>query len=165
MIYRLVCLNGSIHASIIKRRHVGRKSQYSDDVLLTESQEFLRDATRQADDRAFFLKVQDLVAAALTQERLDKNLLAMQGAVEAKIEADPVKVVEVTAERFGLGDSERGSILKHLIQGGDLSKFGLANAVTRASQDVEDYTLATQMESMGGQIIEMPKNDWAVLAV
>jgi hypothetical protein len=88
----------------------------------------------------------------------------MRGATEKKITADPVKVVEVTAKKFGLGDAERGSILRHLIEGADLSAFGLFNAITRASQDVESYDLATDMEAAGGKVLEIPATEWKVMA-
>jgi hypothetical protein len=80
-----------------------------------------------------------------------------------KIEADPVKVVEVTAKKYGLTDDERGSVLHHLIEGKDLSQWGLSNAVTRMSQDVEDYERATAFEVLGGSIIELPRQDWQEL--
>ncbi len=58
------------------------------------------------------------------------------------------------------------NINKHLIEGGDLSRFGLANAVTRAAQDDEiDYDQASNMERMGGQLIELPQGEWRTLAL
>ena len=36
-------------------------------------------------------------------------------------------------------------------------------AVTRASADVEDYDVATEMERIGGSVIEMPKQVWREL--
>lgn len=36
----------------------------------------------------------------------------------------------------------------------DFSQFGLVNAVTRSSQDVEDYNRATELERIGGTILE-----------
>jgi hypothetical protein len=162
MTYRLACLNGAIHAHAIRKSHVGRQA-YTGSEQLDQNWEFFRSETRQADDRAFFLKVQDTVATVLSERRFRTHLDAMRGATEQKITADPVAVVEVTAKQYGLGQTERGHILKHLIEGADLSKFGLANAVTRASQDVDDYEIATAMEEAGGRIFEMPKHDWETL--
>ena len=58
-------------------------------------------------------------------------------ATQEHLTGDPVQVVEVTAKRFGLTEPERRSVLQHLVEGGDLSRYGLANALTRASQDVD----------------------------
>ena len=49
---------------------------------------------------------------------------------------------------------------KYLIEGGDLSLYGLSNAVTRYSQDVESYDRATALEGLGWQIATMGKNKW-----
>ena len=56
-------------------------------------------------------------------------------------------------------------MLKHLIQGGDLSAWGLGNAVTRAAQDVASYDRATEMESIGGKVIELSPAEWRTMAV
>lgn len=44
-----------------------------------------------------------------------------------------MKVVGATARRLGLTDGEKDSVLRHLVRGGDLSAWGLANAVTRTA--------------------------------
>ena len=36
---------------------------------------------------------------------------------------------------------------------GDCSQYGLINAVTRASQDIEDYGRATELERLGGELL------------
>lgn len=160
--YRLVCLNGAIHEAAVRQAHLGRGARGQD--VLEDAREFFRTETRQADDRAFFLKVQDAVSALFNQGLFEKRLDKMKAAKDQVIDGDPVRVVEATARRFGLGEEERGGIMKHLIAGGDLSSFGLAQAVTRASQDVQDYTLATEMEAIGGKLLELPQKDWKSLA-
>lgn len=161
MTYRLVCLNGAIHDSVVKKTHVGRASHGHD--ALEDAREYFRNETRIADDHAFFLKVQDATGAVLNQERLDKRLIEYQRAAGMAIPeaADPVEVVEVTAQRFGLQDGERKSVLKNLIQGGDLSLWGMANAVTAtAKEDAINYDRATELESLGARIVELPKHEW-----
>ena len=73
----------------------------------------------------------------------------------------------ITAENTrvkALRDRLESGILRHLIHGGDLSQWGLANAVTRHSQDVDDYDKATDFEMLGGQIIELKQTDWTAIA-
>ena len=48
---------------------------------------------------------------------------------------------------------------------GDVYKRQLYNAVTRQSQDVEDYDRATELERIGAQVIELPKSEWRELAM
>ena len=76
-----------------------------------------------------------------------------------------VEVVRGAGRRLGLTDDEGKGVLRHLIEGGDLSRYGLYTAVTRQSQDVEDYDRATELERIGAQVIELPKSEWRELAM
>lgn len=160
LLYRLVCLNGLIANTSMKKYHVGRHSNDMD-----AAYEIYQDETRKADDRAFWLKVQDIVRASLSDAQFKKVIESAQRAAGMLIQDSPVEVVNRAAAHFNLTDGEAGGILTHLIQGGDLSAWGLANAFTRHSQDVSDYERATDFERLGGQIIELPRRDWETLAV
>jgi hypothetical protein len=82
--------------------------------------------------------------------------------------APAAQVVEVTAKRFNFTNDERQSVLENLIHGHngqpELTRYGLAQAVTRASHGIEDYERATEFETIGGQIIELPGSQWRTLA-
>ncbi len=67
---------------------------------------------------------------------------------------NPVETVEVLGNRYILNKNERASILRHFIMGNDFSQYGLVNAVTRSSQDVADYNRATELERLGGVLLE-----------
>ena len=82
---------------------------------------------------------------------------------EMTITGDPVEAVEVLAQRHGL--TERAGVLRSLIEGGDLSGFGMVNAVTHFSQQVADYDRATELEALGGRLVECPASDWKSLGV
>lgn len=69
-------------------------------------------------------------------------------------------MVELTSNKYGLNKDENDGILRHLINGGDLSLYGLSNAITRQSQDVESYDRATELESMGWSVLTMPRATW-----
>lgn len=88
----------------------------------------------------------------------------MQKTLRIPLLGDPVKIVEVLAQRFTLNDSERSGVLRHLISQGDLSGYGLVNAVTHYSQEVEDYDRATDFEVLGGKLIELPDGEWRELS-
>ncbi len=60
---------------------------------------------------------------------------------------------------------ERTGVLRHLIAGGDLSGYGLVNAVTHYSQEVEDYDRATDFEVLGGRLIDLSSREWGELAM
>jgi hypothetical protein len=160
LVYRLICRNGLIASdSALRKTHVGR-------VLLSEQEamKVYRDDTLAADDRAFFLKVRDVVESAVSETTFRQVAQKLQKTLDIKLTGDPVKTVEVLANRYTLNESERAGVLRHLIVEGDLSAYGLVNAVTHFSQDVEDYDRATEFEALGGRLIELPPSEWRELA-
>ncbi|KJH69787.1 DUF932 domain-containing protein [Aliterella atlantica] len=160
LIYRLICANGMIaqdHSQ--KRYHVGRNAE-SDEAL-----ELYRDETLKADDRAFFLKVQDTVRAAVDIAKFSTIVQRMREATEQKIEGNPVKAVELVSQRFNFNAGESSGVLQHLIQGGDLSAYGMLNAITRTSQDLDDYERATDLERDGSRVLSLPTSAWKEIAL
>lgn len=154
----LACLNGAIYEAWGQRRHhVGRIEE-------SESVELFSDETLKADDQAFWLKVRDTVLATLDESKFAKLLDLQRDAAERRITGDPVKAVELLTQRFAFSDADRGGILNHLVAGGDLSQWGLSNAVTRHAQDVADYDVATDLERAGAQVITLPPSDWRVIS-
>lgn len=162
MDFRLVCLNGMIRGTAVRKAHLGRSTAGRD--AIEDAREFFKSETRQADDRAFFLKIRDSVGAMFNQERFSNRIQDYKEASARVITIDPVKAIELTAKRFQLNEGERSSVLTHLIKGGDLSQWGLANAITRAAQDVESYDRSTEMEAIGGDLIELEPGEWKTLA-
>ena len=160
LIYRLICTNGMIaqdHSQ--KRYHVGRNAEEG------EAYELFRDETIKADDRAFFLKVQDTVRAAVDIIKFTTIVERMREATEQKIEGNPVKSVELLTKSFGYNGEESSGILQHLIQGGDLSAYGMLNAITRTSQDLDDYERATALERDGSRVLSLPYSSWKEIAM
>ena len=160
LIYRLICTNGMIAQDYSKKRyHVGRNAEEG------EAYELFRSETLKADDRAFFLKVQDTVRAAVDVAKFSMIVDRMREATEQRIEGNPVKAVEVASNHLGFNKEESSGILQHLIQGGDLSAYGLLNAITRTSQDVDDYDRSTELERDGSKVLSLPSSTWKAIAL
>jgi len=70
-------------------------------------------------------------------------------------------VVELMSTEFTISQDESKGVLGHLISGGDLSLYGLANAVTRFAQDVESYDRSTELEAIGYRVINIAPGRWA----
>ncbi len=143
-----------------RKYHVGAKH----DLLGEEIYAMLSDETRRKTDSALWAQVGDVVRGAFDRARFDALCDKIAETQGHKIDGDPVKVVKLTTSRLGLNEADGTSILRHLIEGGDLSRFGLYNAVTAASQEVDDYDKATAMERGGAQIIELAASEWKELA-
>jgi hypothetical protein len=160
LLFRLRCLNGLVMPEYgLQKTHVGKSIASP-----TEAITVFKDDTLQADDRAFFLKVRDVVEAAVSEATFRQCAQKMQKTLGIPLAGDPVRTVEVLANRHGLNDAERAGVLWHLILEGDLTGYGLINAVTHFSQDVGDYDRATEFEVLGGRLVEQPASDWKALA-
>jgi hypothetical protein len=160
-VWTKLCTNLAIAASrSMKKYHLGGRLDMGEDLAA-----LLSDRTRQLTDAALWAQVRDVVAGAFEQAKFHALVAEMKQTTARRIEGDPVEVVEVTAKRFDLTDQERGGILNALVEGGDLSQYGLHAAVTRYSQrDDVDYERATALERLGGQLLDLSPRDWQVLA-
>jgi len=160
LVYRLVCSNGLIVADqTLRKTHVGRVLPMD----LDDGAVF-KDDTLDADDKAFFLKVRDVVEATVAEATFRQIAQKMQKTIGIKITGDPVKAVEVLTNRYSLSDLDRGSILRNLVISGDLTGYGLVNAVTHYSKEVEDYGRATEFEALGGKLIDLAPGQWREIA-
>ena len=156
LVYRLVCSNGAIVDDFGERRtHVGRAAKAMED-----SFDIYSDATLEAEDKAFMLKLRDATMAAIEESRFAQIVDKLKESVGVPITGRVQDVVELTGKTYGLNQNEQDGVLNYLIQGGDLSLYGLSNAVTRASQDIESYDRATDLETIGWKVATMPEAQW-----
>lgn len=158
--FRRVCTNGMISNYARRSYHVGKKIAGAEDAV----EEILRDETRDARDRAFWMQIQDVVQSSISRDVMAQHVARFADAAQQKLSGDIPAVVEAVRRTFNLSEAQGGGILQHLISDGDLSRWGLANAVTRTAQDQEDYEKATELERLGGRIIELEAKDWKALA-
>ena len=155
LIYTLACTNGMVVSSLGERKtHVGRTAKGTEDFVVYQED------TLEAEDKAFMLKLRDATMAAIEETRFARIVDKLEEAAGARITGRVQDVVELTGKNCGLSTSEQDSILNYLIQGGDLSLYGLANAITRSSQDVESYDRATVLEGIGWNVATMPPDQW-----
>jgi hypothetical protein len=159
LVLRLICLNGMVVAEATRSYHVGRTLE-SD-----ESYKVFSDETQRLDDRAFFAKLADVVSAAVNESRFEQIVAQLREARTGEQIQKPVDAVERLSKRFALTDDEGQSVLAHLVSGGDLSNYGAVQAVTRASQDADSYERASELEVIGGQLLELAgSREWTALA-
>jgi len=155
LIYRLVCLNGMIRDTAMRKYHIGKQID----------QDYFAADTRNADNHAFLLKIRDTVRETLSEVAWDKTMSRLQLTAENKIKEKPlVAVIEDVTKRYSMPVSAKDSILKNLVNGGDLSQWGLANSVTAMANNTEDYDRAIEYESIGGRIIDLTEKEWNQIA-
>jgi hypothetical protein len=153
----LVCLNGMVRDSVLAVAHIGRKIDDVDGLL--------SDETKKAEDSVILMKVRDVLKSAFDAAAFQRAIQKMDEQTHQLIKGDVVKSIELLGDTVGLNEGERSGVLFHLIQGGDLSRFGVMNAVTRFAADVESYDRATELEAAGGSVLDMPQGSWERIAV
>lgn len=159
-VWTKACTNMAIFGQrSLRKYHVGGKHELTDGLVA-----LLSENTRRLSDAATWAQVSDVVRGAFDRARFDASVNELVGMEKQAISGDVVKAVELTARHFDLQEGEKKSVLKHLIEGGDLSRYGLFNAITRTAEDLADYDRATDFERMGGKVIELAANEWQRIA-
>lgn len=156
LIYRLADGTGMVVGDeAIRRHHKGKVNSAARSFLIEKSE------TISADDRTFLTAVQEAVRSAADEDRFQQVVGMMRQAREAQINTtDLSAVVNLTAKSFSITESESGGVLQHLVQGNDLTLYGLSNAVTRFSGDVESYDRASELETIGYDVLSMGRSQW-----
>ena len=151
LIFRLVCKNGMVvNEARTRRTHIGRVNTTDENFFLYSKE------TLAADDKAFVLKIRDTVRASVDEARFAQVLGKMRESTHLRLNtADLPGVVKLASSSFGITEAESGGVLQRLIENADYTVYGLANAVTRYSQDVESYDRASQLESIGYTVMTM----------
>ena len=160
LIFRCKCSNGLIVPDrALRKTHVGRLSEAS-----IEEVTIFKDDTLAADDKAFFLKVRDVVQSAVSESTFVVAAEKMRRTLGIQLKGDPVKAVEVLSTRYLFNEQERAGVLRSLIAEADLTAYGLVNAVTGYAQEVDDYDRSTELEAVAGRMLEQTNAEWTALA-
>lgn len=153
MTWRLRCLNGAKMPDAFRKFHVGRQ--------VDDTEQLWRDDTRKADDRAVLLKVRDMVTSCVDAVAFRKRLDTMRTlATDARLTGNVQQAVEVLGRKIGVTQGEQASILDALIKGGDLTAWGVVNAVTAQAHTATTYDRAVAFEEIGGNLLAAPAGDW-----
>ena len=152
--WRLICLNGAKTGDTFRRSHIGR--------AVEDTETLWADDTKAADDKVILLKVRDMVKAVVDETRFRAQIEKMKLLADpsARITGTITQAVEVLTLKTGLPDAMRPSILTSLAEGGDLTAWGIVNAVTAQAHKSTDYDHAVEIEGIGGQLLNLPANDW-----
>lgn len=154
----LVCTNGMVrNDSRLRASHVGRK-------IDADLEGLLSDGTKKLEDQVVLAKVRDVLTHAFDKDAFAKFIERMGATTQQKIEGDVNGAVEALGPTLGLQVGERQSVLRHLIEGGDLSRYGLLNAVTRTAEDVESYDRATELEGAGYRLATLAEREWSAIS-
>ncbi len=164
LIYRLVCKNGLISNTAMRKFHVG-KNMGGDDV-----QELLTEETLSLTDQAFWAQVRDIVIGSMKSENFEHQVQRLREASGIKIlNFDIPEVVELAMKSVSVdGEGIKQNIIQYLANGADgagLTKWGLINGFTYAAQgDGISYDKSIELERAGSKVLDLNPNQWKRIA-
>ena len=158
---RLWCLNGCasmVKGAGVKRNHLGKTIagqgviEYQQDTIAAAAQ-------------ATLLECRDAVTAFADPKYFETFVETLRDATDSIVAERPVKAVEVLGKVIGLNDGEQESILERFIRGSDYSKYGMLNAVTNLANDTDSYDRASELELLGGKVLDLNPTQWSEIAL
>jgi hypothetical protein len=155
-VLRLVCVNGMTVTSELSARHVGRR--ISGDGIFSQE-------TVQADDAAFWLAARDTLRAAISETRFDQVVETLRETTEGTPVQRPILATEELASTFSLTEEERERVLLNLMSEGDMTRWGMLNAITTAAKDSESFDRQAEMEGLGWSLATVPVRQWEKIAL
>jgi hypothetical protein len=139
---RLACINGAISEQAMNQIHLGGAAEVG---LLSEE-------TIAADSKAIMLKCRDLIQSSLSPVVFNRIVQSGKRAQADTIDA-PTAAVANLVENTNLSDTDREGILTHFLRDYDSNRWGLAQAISRYSQECDDAATASEMETIAGKVI------------
>ena len=162
--YRDFCLNGCVYGTeeifSYKRNHIGSRLEGN------ESFEVFSDETKRKQNELIIAEVTDSMKALTSVENVQKMGDSLRATKEGTEVKNAFAAVDQLAKEVDIRDGEKESIIENLLSDGDMSRWGMLNAVTKvANTDAVDYERACELENIGGQLIEMQMRQWDRIAV
>lgn len=157
---RLVCTNGMRVTEHSRRRaHLGGSYLDGDGSWIAMSSE-----TSDLKVRAIVSEMGDHLSALASRETFNRIVGELRDRADDPLPAEAPRVVESLSARYNLSKPESESCLMALAAGGDMSRWGLANAVTVLANTTQDYDRASDLETLGGKIMTLGERDYRALA-
>lgn len=135
----LRCMNGwTIEADKFRKIHLGSK--------LEEGRIDWSDETRANANALVKSQVKDAVATFLSKEYLESVVAELEKDAGVELES-PEQTIKVVAKELMYTKAEADSILSMFVKGGQMTSGGIGQAVTAASQLIEDVDRAYDFNS------------------
>lgn len=154
---RLTCQNGATVAISHRGQrkiHIGRRILDTDDIL---------NDRQGLSDEELFKRITDLVTEVVTDKKFFKRLIKLFRATKRQPILDAKAAVRVLAQRYKLSEWEKSALDIKMRRHSTPTRFHLINAVTSLAQSRVSsmtYARATELEVLGGQLIEMLDIEW-----
>jgi hypothetical protein len=168
----LECLNRQVstrQVGFFSRRHIGGGRPTI--TTVGNGSDYARELLGRQSTKQLYLDMGKSIADGLSENTVKMLAEPMQAAMQVKLQGSPDAAVAVVGKRFGLTEKEQRAIVMHILNGTatgdgnvDMTIWGVQAAITRYSQDVASYDRASELEAIGGNVIDLKPNEWRVIA-
>ncbi len=153
------CVFGMTDAFQYKRAHLGGA------LIEGTAFEVMSDKSKKLEDEVILSQVTDVMHAIATPEFVNQMGDKLRELRSGQTIENPVPAIELLAKEHGLVQTEQDQVLQNLIEDRDYSRWGVVNAVTKvANSEVVDYDRASDLESLGGKLIDITNANWKRIA-
>jgi hypothetical protein len=159
--YRDYCTNGCVFG---REDMFGFRRSHLGSVITGTDYEVFSDETIKKDDELILSQVRDVTSTASDEKFFTLMLEKLQSAAATEQMQNPKAGVEVLAKTVGLNEGETEQAFINLIEDKDYSQFGALNAVTKIANETPDYDRASELESLGGKILDLSFSQWQQIA-
>lgn len=165
-LYRLVCTNGmrvrDRAFGMVGIRHKG-VDLITDD---STSRKYLKEehVIQQGKDQ-WLVTVEDKIDGFFQGETIEYLGEVITKSADSKTVNDIDKAIVRLGKEYGITDKEQEVISIHFENDKDLTRWGLANAVTRYAQDANTTDRTEELEQVGWSLTKLNDTDWNRLYV
>lgn len=128
-----------------KKHHLGKqittdRDYYVFEQTLSEESTCFASAVKRASD-------------ALQGENFDLMVNQLRKAQQIDVRQNPIKIVEVLTDKYMLTKQDKAAVLMHYIKNGNMTIYGLINALSCAAKDNNSCLSAVKLERIGGLLL------------
>jgi hypothetical protein len=143
----LACNNGAIRTEDrLRNVHLGAKM---DELGFNQNKSVMR-----ANQKLVREQIIHAVKIFLSKDYLQKLVDVYEKLGQPKIEAPIGNLITVVAKEYKISEDRKANILQHFVEGGDMRRIGLANAITRECQGLEDADLKNDSEEVAYDVLK-----------
>ena len=156
-IFRKVCANFNVWTNGVSQIHAGKTNQ--------EEGLIFSDETRSKESELIWSKVRDAITTAFDPVKFKTYIDQLNG-IAAEALAKPMEAVENVTKAYAITDDRKASILASLLGSGDLSRFGLVQAITATAHKADADGAAadaSKLEEIGGEVALMSAGKFGTL--
>lgn len=162
-VWNLVCWNGLITESVLRKFHLGRELEGDDG---NGGGDIWREDTLAKEMELIRLRARDIVGEAMDPRGLEGFVEKAQHAMEDKVGEDRDALVVNVTKRLALTQEEAKGAVENMLLGGpdNLNRWGFANGVNALVHKLDNPDRQYELERTAAEIIDLKPSEWRVLA-